>query len=211
MALFDGQERSQLELPGNSARTNPTTEGSASRGSGPEIGERLGAVIPVFNEKGSDDGDGAGDDMGSLGSDNESDFDNCRAWMLDALQTHLMSSLNCATNMQLEGNSVQKGEKSVVEVSGESLDALIVCLESIMDKVLDQAKRFARYASPESQGSRVSELTSLDIHKAIKALFPGDENRERSIRPYLPRMTKVAWKMDKESLPKGVKKRKKLG
>ena len=52
------------------------------------------------------------------------------------------------------------------------------------------------------------ELTSLDIHKSIKSLFPdkGGEGK-KGLRPYLPRVVKDAWRLDKKSLPKGAKKR----
>lgn len=81
-----------------------------------------------------------------------------------------------------------------VEVSEESLQTLSTYLESLMGRILEEAKAM----------NDQRELTSLDIHKAIKKLLPG--NPGDPLRPYLPNKTKVAWSLDKQSL-KGIKRK----
>ena len=82
-----------------------------------------------------------------------------------------------------------------LEVSEESLQMLTTYLDTIMEKVLEEAK---------SLNGETRELTSLDIHKAIKKLLPG--NPGDTLRPYLPSKTKQAWNLDKQSL-KGIKRK----
>lgn len=82
-----------------------------------------------------------------------------------------------------------------LEVSEESLQMLTAYLDTIMEKVLEEAK---------SLNGETRELTSLDIHKAIKKLLPG--NPGDTLRPYLPSKTKQAWNLDKQSL-KGIKRK----
>jgi len=81
-------------------------------------------------------------------------------------------------------------------------------LDNITTKVLDEAKRISE-GSPEEQDRELTlskpPLTSLDIHKALKRLLPGEPGDP--LRPYLPAITKKAWHLDKQSL-KGVKKQK---
>lgn len=69
-----------------------------------------------------------------------------------------------------------------------------------MEKVLEEARVI-------NGDGELAELTSLDIHKAIKKLLPG--NPGDSLRPYLPSKTKQAWNLDKQSL-KGIKKKRRL-
>lgn len=95
-------------------------------------------------------------------------------------------------------NSLRQHMDMGVEVSEESLQILSVYLESIMGSILEEAKT--------TNDQR--ELTSLDIHKAIKKLLPG--NPGDPLRPYLPNKTKVAWNLDKQSL-KGIKRRRRNG
>ena len=75
--------------------------------------------------------------------------------------------------------------------------------------VLDEAKRISRgdgdAAASASATATGQALTSLDIHKALKRLLPGEPGD--SLRPYLPAVTKQAWHLDKQSL-KGVKRHK---
>ena len=82
-----------------------------------------------------------------------------------------------------------------VQIAEEGLDALAACLGGILDRVLVEAKGGVE---------DIKELTSRDIHGAIKTLF----REEGTMRPILPGVVKRSWKLDKESLPKGVKKRK---
>ena len=80
-------------------------------------------------------------------------------------------------------------------------------LHAIMLKVLDVAKDINNSGNALSENvirRRTKELTSLDIHKAIKKLFPG--NPGDPLRPYLPTKTKMAWNLDKQSL-KGIKRK----
>jgi len=51
-------------------------------------------------------------------------------------------------------------------------------------------------------GEKRMPLTSLDIHKALKRVLPGEPGE--LFRPYLPTVTKQAWHLDKQSL-KGIK------
>ena len=51
-------------------------------------------------------------------------------------------------------------------------------------------------------GEKRMPLTSLDIHKALKRVLPGEPGE--LFRPYLPSVTKQAWHLDKQSL-KGIK------
>lgn len=51
-------------------------------------------------------------------------------------------------------------------------------------------------------GLKRMPLTSLDIHKALKRVLPGEPGE--LFRPYLPTVTKQAWHLDKQSL-KGIK------
>jgi hypothetical protein len=76
--------------------------------------------------------------------------------------------------------------------------------------VLNEAKRIsagdaAEPATAQDEGGSgaATALTSLDIHKALKRVLPGDPGEQR-LRPYLPAVTKQAWHLDKQSL-KGVK------
>ncbi|KAL4427306.1 hypothetical protein ABPG77_003215 [Micractinium sp. CCAP 211/92] len=55
-------------------------------------------------------------------------------------------------------------------------------------------------------GHKLSTLTSLDIHKALKRVLPGEPS-DGKLRPYLPSVTKQAWHLDKQSL-KGIKRQK---
>ncbi len=82
-------------------------------------------------------------------------------------------------------------------------------LDGLTSAILDEAKLISRgeggaeaSVPPSSTGAA---LTSLDIHKALKRLLPGEPGDP--LRPYLPSVTKQAWHMDKQSL-KGVKRHK---
>lgn len=66
-----------------------------------------------------------------------------------------------------------------------------------MERVLEEARAMNGHGE-------LAELTSLDIHKAIKKLLPG--NPGDPLRPYMPSKTKQAWNLDKQSL-KGIKKK----
>jgi hypothetical protein len=66
-----------------------------------------------------------------------------------------------------------------------------------MERVLEEARVM-------NGDGELAELTSLDIHKAIKKLLPG--NPGDPLRPYMPSKTKQAWNLDKQSL-KGIKKK----
>ena len=78
-------------------------------------------------------------------------------------------------------------------------------LDNLTQKVLEEAKRIsiehAETSEPCSNNSRSTPsppLTSLDIHRAIKKILPG--NPGDPFRPYLPAVTKHAWHLDKKSL-----------
>ena len=120
------------------------------------------------------DGDGDGDES-----------DDVHAWMKDVLRAQIGDGA-CETSAG--GESVQVAE--------EGLDVLATCLGGILERVLTEAK------GGESNVV-TKELTSRDIHAAIKKLF----KEEGALRPVLPGVVKRSWKLDKESL-KGVKKRK---
>ena len=122
----------------------------------------------------SSDSDGAGDESHDV-----------HAWMKDVLRAQIGDGA-CGTSAG--GESVQ--------VADEGLDALATCLGGILERVLTEAK------GGESSAD-TKELTSRDIHAAIKKLF----KEEGVLRPVLPGVVKRSWKLDKESL-KGVKKRK---
>lgn len=80
-------------------------------------------------------------------------------------------------------------------------------VHAIMLKVLEVAKNVNssdKVISENVTDCKTKELTSLDIHKAIKKLFPG--NPGDTLRPYLPSKTKMAWNLDKQSL-KGIKRK----
>ena len=122
----------------------------------------------------SSDSDGAGDESHDV-----------HAWMKDVLRAQIGDGA-CGTSAG--GESVQ--------VADEGLDALATCLGGILERVLTEAK------GGESSAD-TKELTSRDIHAAIKKLF----KEEGVLRPVLPAVVKTSRKLDKESL-KGVKKRK---
>ena len=93
-----------------------------------------------------------------------------------------------------------------------NLQALTEMLDSITSRVLDEAKKVNDGTGPSSataagvaSSHNNQALTSLDIHKAIKRLLPGEPGDP--LRPYLPTVTKHAWHLDKQSL-KGIKKQK---
>lgn len=80
-------------------------------------------------------------------------------------------------------------------------------VHAIMLKVLEVAKdvnNSDKVMSENVTHCKTKELTSLDIHKAIKKLLPG--NPGDTLRPYLPSKTKMAWNLDKQSL-KGIKRK----
>jgi hypothetical protein len=133
-------------------------------------------------------GEGDRDSGGDSGGEGDEDV---HAWMREALRSHLLDG---SKEEGGEGGSMQE-----VEIAEESLDVLATCLGGVLEKVLAEAKGGAKGAG---------ELTSLDIHKSIKSLFPdkGGEGK-KGLRPYLPRVVKDAWRLDKKSLPKGAKKR----
>ena len=161
----------------------------------------LGALVTAVDDERSKrrraDGN-VGDDAPSTSSENqggegggeESDED-AHTWMREALLAHLLDG-----SKEGDGEGGSMGE---VEIAEESLDMLATCLGGVLEKVLAEAKGGAKGAG---------ELTSLDIHKSIKSLFPdkGIEGK-KGLRPYLPRLVKDAWRLDKKSLPKGAKKR----
>jgi hypothetical protein len=127
---------------------------------------------------------GGGPSTSTTEEDEGEEGDNVHAWMKEALKLHMSGG----------------GEQQEVEIAEESLDVLTLCLGGILDRVLAEAR-------DGNDGAK--ELTSIDIHRAIKSLFPDKEESEgRGLRPVLPHAMKNAWKLDKESLPKGVKKRK---
>ncbi|KAL4440215.1 hypothetical protein ABPG75_003216 [Micractinium tetrahymenae] len=64
----------------------------------------------------------------------------------------------------------------------------------------------SRAAHELRRGHKLSTLTSLDIHKALKRVLPGEPS-DGKLRPYLPSVTKQAWSLDKRSL-KGIKRQK---
>jgi hypothetical protein len=135
-----------------------------------------------------------GDDAPSTSSETKDDDEvdeDSHVWMREALRVHL---LDRSKEGDGEGESTEE-----VDIAEESLDMLASCLGGVLEKVLAEAKGGAE---------GVGELTSLDIHKSIKSLFPekGGEGK-KGLRPYLPRVVKDAWRLDKKSLPKGAKKR----
>ena len=135
----------------------------------------------------------AGDNAPSTSSssdDDGEDGENLHVWMREALRSHVLE----------QSREKDEGGCQEIEIAEESLDALTACLGGILERVLAGAKG----------GEGAKELTSLDIHKSIKKLFPDKGNGvdgRKGLRPYLPRMVKDAWKLDKQSLPKGAKKR----
>ena len=136
------------------------------------------------------------EDQDDLDGDGEGDED-AHAWMREALRVHLLDGSKEGDG---EGDAVEGVEGGEgVEIAEESLDMLATCLGGVLEKVLAEAMGGAEDSN---------ELTSLDIHKSIKSLFPDKgAGVRRGLRPYLPRVVKDAWRLDKKSLPRGVKKR----
>lgn len=79
-------------------------------------------------------------------------------------------------------------------------------LDAITVRVIEEARSISDQEENDHSGrSSKLTLTSLDLHKALKRLLPGDPGEQ--FRPYLPAVTKKAWSMDKQSL-KGIKRQK---
>ncbi|PSC73505.1 hypothetical protein C2E20_3546 [Micractinium conductrix] len=162
--------------------------------------ERQEAPPPVQQTAAAGDSEGSGNEAGEEGLNAE-----LGAWLSGRLQR------------------MQPG----AELDEGSVRVLGALLDTIATRVLDEAQRVNAASACETaagngsaaaaqqqqqqqqQQQKRSTLTSLDIHKALKRVLPGEPSDGR-LRPYLPAEVKQAWHLDKQSL-KGIKKQKAAG
>eukprot|EP00890_Picochlorum_soloecismus_P003695 jgi/Picsp_1/4326/NSC_01834-R1_expressed protein [Chlorella variabilis] len=135
--------------------------------------------------------------MSKIGGEKEDSLQTSAVCIKDALETE--DDAEDATDDEASAHvwmkKALKNTNMGVDIDEESIEVLEVARDvNNSDNAISENAKYCR----------TKELTSLDIHKAIKKLLPG--NPGDTLRPYLPSKTKMAWNLDKQSL-KGIKRK----